>query len=97
MGGNLNQMNNDKISIQKNKYGCYIYSSSTWFDGCEYFTASFEDDYLIMNKHYLEVPKDAHKRNKTGQIFFNLNLPLGHYNFDDDTTEDELVVYINNT
>jgi hypothetical protein len=84
----------DEVHIYKGRADRYrvLHSSSKWFDGCEYFI--IKDDAngcLRIIKCYLEIPKNAQKRT-TGFQFVS-ELPIGTFKFDEDSTEDELIIY----
>lgn len=68
-------------------------SNSNWFSDSEYYTLNEEDGCLTINKHYMEVPKNAQKTNR-GYFHCVSAIPLGQFEFDDEeSTEDQLVIY----
>jgi len=69
-----------------------LYSNSKWFD-CEYYNINLFDDYFTIKKCGLEVSKKARKLSKSKQLTLICDIPLGEFEFDEDSTEDELVVY----
>lgn len=69
-----------------------IYSNSKWFD-CEYYDVNIFDDYFTITKCYLEITKKARKLNKAKQLSLICDIPLGEFEFDEESTEDELVIY----
>lgn len=83
------------VSIYKGRADRYraIYSGSSWFDGVEYFV--FEDDgyCLVIKKCYMEIPKKAMKFTKHRNFQFVSEIPLGTYEFDEESNEDELIIY----
>lgn len=68
-------------------------TSSGWYKNSDYYTITQEDDMFIITKHYLDVPANALK-NKGMNIQTFSQIPFGNYEFGEDSTEDELVIYL---
>ena len=84
----------DNIKIYKHKRIGYrvLSSSSTWFDNAEYFIINDDENgCLTIKKCYMEIPRNAQKKSSNFQ--FVSELPIGTFKFDEDSTEDELVIY----
>ena len=68
-----------------------IYSNSKWFNDAEYFTLIENENCLTINKHYMEVPKNA-QRTKRGYFMCLSELPIGRFEFDEDESSEDIVV-----
>jgi hypothetical protein len=86
VSGSISISNGTAINQKK------IYSNSKWFD-CEYYIIKIFDDHLVIKKCGLQIPKNARKLNNAKQLSIICDIPLGNFEFDEESNEDELVVY----
>lgn len=80
------------ITNAATNYQRSLIPKSDWFDN-DYYKISINDDCIVFQKCYLEIPKGAYKLPKTGVFTILAELPLGTFEIDEESTEDELVVY----
>jgi len=85
-------------SISIHRYGRLtqraIKSKTKWFDECEYYTIEADEECIIITKCRMEIQKKAHRYTKGTGLKVEMDLPYGNFVFDDEeSTEDELVVY----
>lgn len=86
----------ESISIRKGKRDWHriLYSRSDWFKTAEYFTIHDNTiDKIVIKKHYYKIPQNAVRISEKGDIFHKNPLPLGVFMIDEETTEDQLVIY----
>jgi hypothetical protein len=69
-----------------------IHSNSKWFTE-EYYTLNDDGECLIISKCYMDIPKNAHKFKKNNAFSLITEMPNGRFEFDEESTEDELVIY----
>ncbi len=69
-----------------------VHSNSNWFTE-EYYTIKDDGQCLLIKKHYLEIPKNAIKLRGNNSFGITSDIDLGRFEFDEESTEDELVVY----
>jgi len=86
----------EKINVYKHtKIGFkIIWSSSKWFDVDYYIIFDNGIDCLTFTKCYLEIPKKAVKSRK-GRFDLRTDIPIGKYEFDEESDEDKLIIYYN--
>ena len=85
--------NSITISNGRNNNYRQIRSSSNWFNCCDYYTVSENENCLKVVKHYLEIPKTAQKTNK-GYFHCLSKLPLVIFFFNkEESTEDVAIIY----
>jgi len=70
-----------------------IVFKTDWTKDAESFTVEYYTDSLVIKKWYLEVPKKARKITKKGHLIIKTEAPSGTFEIDEESTEDELVVY----
>ena len=52
-----------------------IKSKTKWFDECEYYTVEADEEGLIITKHRMEIPKNAHRYTKGTGVKVEIDLP----------------------
>jgi|DEB0MinimDraft_10_1074344.scaffolds.fasta_scaffold31941_3 hypothetical protein len=79
----------------KPRQGCKeIIINSEWVNGVQYFIISNDVDYLVVQKCYMEIPKNALKISKQNHLRIEIEAPNGTFEIcTEESTEDELVVY----
>ena len=76
------------------RQGCKeIIIKSDWVDDAEYFIIEQDTDGLVIQKCYLDIPRNALKISKQNHLRIELEIPNGTFDIDEESTEDELVVY----
>ena len=69
---------------------------SDWFIGGEYYSIDEYDDYMVVTKHYIDMPSTALK-SKKGYFQCKSVAPLGRFEIDqEESTEDEIIIYYEN-
>ncbi len=64
-----------------------------WINDSEYFIIEDYDGYIVIKKCYMEIPKKAKKIDVNGNLEFIGDIPIGTFDIDEESNEDELVVY----
>jgi len=85
------------ITISKSNNSSYrqIKINGKWFEGSEFFSIKEGEDYIIITKHYLDVPSKCHKSIR-GYFHLVSESPLGKHQIDqEESSEDELIIYFN--
>ena len=78
----------------KPRQGCKeIIIKSDWINDAEYFIIEQDTYSLVIQKCYLEIPKKALKISKHNHLRIELEIPNGTFDIDEESTEDELVIY----
>jgi NAD-dependent dihydropyrimidine dehydrogenase PreA subunit len=78
----------------KPRQGCKeIIINSKWANDAEYFIVRNNVDCLVIQKCYMEIPKNALKISKQNHLRIEIEVPNGTFAIDEESTEDELVVY----
>ena len=64
-----------------------------WFNNIEYVTINDDGECLVIRKCYMEIPKSAKKIDRGFYVEIESDIPLGTFDLDEESNEDELVVY----
>jgi hypothetical protein len=84
------------ISVTQGKRVSYvnIYSRSSFFNG--YVLIKDDGESIVFRKPSIDYQGKVYSFSKNTSGYYNsilANIPIGRYEFDEDSTEDELIIY----